>query len=211
MEPPGEASQAPRIALAWAGGWALVSFKINGFKNRETGEITPWPDKWQPTSVELKQVEVPLSVGDVSGPENVKRLLHDLYWFPETDYCIYTEYQQGLPQDVIDDLKAHGIETNTIERRFYKRPMSDGQFMFWQVHEIERDGSWLAEYPESVEHARYTASLAAWKQKDLDFQHSAEAVRKATSKPPAIFSAKPGFFGFSVDLVAAWKRWLGRK
>jgi hypothetical protein len=73
---------------------------------------------------------------------------------------------------------------------------------------IEYD--WHKEAIKGQEYTRFTIKLAPWKVKELDMAHTAAATASAIDEATPVIEAKPGVFGFSINLLAITskvKRW----
>jgi hypothetical protein len=186
-----------------------VSFKIKGV-TKEDGEFVPYPEHLpQPTSIEISPAIHSLDEEPLLNPDNVLKLQSDMYWFTDDEYCIYTNYEDGLASEVREELERQGIEVRMMERHYYLHPGSSRRPLYIQSIPNDPGALFSAEELESDEHTKHSLRLAPWKIKEIDFALAAKA--NAIAVPSPILAAKPGLFGFSIDLVALIKRFRARR
>jgi hypothetical protein len=91
--------------------------------NAMAEERPKWPESLPPP-VEFTEgaPRVDLAPHELGADDAIKDLVHDLYWFPDSEYFVYFLYGEGIGQELDVRLEAWGIERRKTEMYFYKHP-----------------------------------------------------------------------------------------
>ena len=174
-----------------------------------------WPEGLPPpVSVETLGRLISLTPSDLKTEEKINDLVHNLYWYPDEFYYIFTKVNEGFGEFLSSRFKKSGMLSKINERCFYVHSFSDmrNDFIHLPPDTVEYD--WHREAILGQEFSRFTIKLAPWKIKELDMVYTAEATAKAMDEATPIIEAKPGLFGFNVNLIAILnkiKHWHSRK
>jgi len=175
-------------------------------------ELPKWPEELPPPIEVGKMTRMNyMSTDEFSASTAIPDLIHDMFWFPEDGYFIFCEANKGIEETLSTNLKNSGIEFELSQRCFYPHPNPGYKNDFVQILPGEANYEWQKEASAKTEYSRHTLSLAAWKKKELDIAYTTESVVHASKSPSPVVSARPGMFGFSIDLIALYKKWKDRK
>jgi hypothetical protein len=176
--------------------------------------LPKWPDSLPPpTSIEKGVRHHFMSPDEFDDQNELLNLVHDMYWFSDDLYFIFTKEGEGLGVEFSKRIESVGIEVTKIENYFYPHlnPGYRNDYVHLPPGEIKYD--WHREASKKQMYTRFTLKLTTWKKKELDIAYSTEAITKTLAKEEPVIEAKPGIAGFTINLIAAWRRvkekWLG--
>lgn len=179
--------------------------------NKQQREIHKWPEGVpEPFEVSKATRLICMSPDEFKDDKDISDLVHDMFWFPDDGYFIFSKSDEGIGAELNKSFESAGIEIKVSQRYFYPHPYPGYKNDYIQILPGPRKYDWQEEAVKKKEYARHTLGLLGWKKKDLDFSYAAEVVVKATKKPPPVLSAKPGLFGFSIDLIEICKKLKNR-
>lgn len=147
-----------------------------------------------------------MSPDEFGDKDEFGKLLHDMYWFSEDLYFVYCEEGKGLGENFLKGIENIGIEIGGIENYFYPHPNPVYENDYVHLPPGEKMHDWQREASKKQMHTRFSLHVSAWKRKELDMAYSAKATTEALNNEEPIVEAKPGFVGFSVNLIAGWRR-----
>lgn len=176
--------------------------------------LPKWPDSLPPPVSIGKGVRHHCVSPDEFGDQKeLLNLLHDMYWFSDDLYFMFTKEGKGLGAEFSKRIEVVGIEVIKIENYFYPHPSPGHKNDYVHLPPGEIKYDWHREASEKQMYTRFTLQLTPWKRKELDMAYSAEATSRALAKEEPVIEAKPGIAGFSINLIAAWRKvrakWLG--
>ena len=174
-------------------------------------EFPKWPDSLPP----------PLSIGkgvkhhfkspdDFDNESEFIKLRHDMYWFTDDRYFVYCKEGEGLGVEFIKGIKGVGIDIGELLNYFYPHPNPCHENDYVHLPPDKRMYDWHMEAAKKQMYTRFSLYLAPWKRKELDMSYAAKATSDLLNAQEPIFEAKPGFGGFSVNLIAWWRRIVGK-
>jgi hypothetical protein len=170
-------------------------------------DIPKWPKGLpSPVSVERLGRLISLTPSDLGTEDNISDLVHNLYWYPDEFYYIFTKVDEGFGEFLFSRFEKSGLLSTKNERCFYIHSFSDmkNDFIHLPPDVVEYD--WHKEAINGQEYTRFTIKLAPWKIKELDMSYTAKATADAVDDNSSIVEAKPGVFGFSVNLFALFNQ-----
>ena len=178
-------------------------------------ERPKWPESLPPP-VEITEgaTRVAMSPHDLTSDEAISHLVHDMYWFPDSEYFLYFVYKEGIGQELDARLQTWGIERKKTEMYFYKHPKPAHENDFVRALPGVDAPPWVKEAAEGQMYGRVQLSLSVTMRKQLDLSETARAMRAAISDADPVFEAKPNFFGIGINLNNLWRRaknWVQRK
>ena len=170
-------------------------------------KLPEWPESLPPpTSITMGEKMHYMSPDEFKDSSEFTKLLHDMYWFPDDLYFVFTKEGEGLGSQFSKSIENTGIEIKKIENYFYPHPNPGYKNDYVHLPPGEMNFEWQREASKKQMYVRFNLKLATWKKKELDIAYAAEATTNALSKNEPIIEAKPGFAGFSINLVSVWKK-----
>ncbi|GGP47667.1 hypothetical protein [Shewanella saliphila] len=178
-------------------------------------DIPKWPEDLPlPVSVEKLGRLISLTPSDLKTEDEINNLVHNLYWYPDDFYFIFTKVNEGFGEFLFSRFEQSGMVYTKNERCFYIHSFSDMKNDFIQLPPDTVEFDWHKEAILGQEYSRFTIKLASWKIKELDMVYTAEATVKVMDEATPIIEAKPGLFGININLCAILskvKRWWNSK
>jgi len=134
------------------------------------------------------------------------KLLHDMYWFSDDLYFVYCKEGEGLGAEFLEGIKRIGVEVGEIENYFYPHPNPGykNDYIHLPPGEIKYD--WHMEASKKQMYTRFSLHVSVWKRKELDMAYSAKTTTEALNNEEPVLEAKLGVAGFSVNLIAGWRK-----
>lgn len=174
-----------------------------------------WPESLPPP-VEITEgpPRVNFAPNDLRSDDAIKDLVHDLYWFPDSEYFIYFLHGEGIGQELDARLEEWGIERRKTEMYFYKHPKPAYENDFVRALPVADAPPWVREAAEGPMYGRVQLSLSAAMRKQLDLSETSRATSVAIQESDPVIEAKPNFFGMGISLNSLWRRvknWIQRK
>jgi len=152
-----------------------------------------------------------LSPVELSTDSSIGDLVHDMYWFPDDHYYLFSKFSEDISEDigaeVAKRLETAGVVTKITEPYFYPHPNPGYANDFVHLPPDQIHHEWQRKASQSEMYVRQILSLEPWKRKQLDIAQTAEATSSAVSRSEPLLEAKPGFAGFSINVSVLW-RWL---
>ena len=174
-----------------------------------------WPESLPPPVYIGKEQRVCHMSPDEFGEDKaLLDLLHDMYWFIDGLYYVYTKHEETLGVVLSESFDNAGIEVIAIESFFYShpKPAYKNDFVHLPPNAIQYD--WHREAASTQMYTRFSLAVSAWKRKELDLAYSAEATVDAIAKGEPMVEAKPGFGGVTLNLRVVLQRarkWFMKK
>lgn len=180
-----------------------------------TEQISKWPESLPaPCEIVEGPGEVVFTTHDLEEDSAIRNLVHDLYWFQDDEYFLYSLYGHGVGQTLNMRLKTHGVMTKKTEMYFYRHPKPAHENDFIRVTPHSDVPQWMKDAAQGEMYARGYLTLEAARRKQLDFREAARVATNTMADNESVVEAKPNFFGLGLNLNSLWriaKRWLNRK
>ncbi|MDZ7660930.1 hypothetical protein [Thiohalophilus sp.] len=178
-------------------------------------ERPKWPESLPPP-IEISEGtrRVDLVPDQLGTDEALQDLVHDLYWFSDSEYFVYFVYGEGIGQNLHVRLNGWGIETKKTEMYFYKHPKPAYENDFVRAVPGENVPAWVKEAVNVKMYGRVKLELSVTMRKQLDLSETAWNTSAAISNSDPVIEAKPNFFGMGINLNSLWrkvKKWFQRK
>ena len=139
---------------------------------------------------------------DISDDESMAHLIGLMFNFPEREFFIYLQKGASLTRPLRQAVDGQVLLCPQTDLEFYRHP-SGGHGNFVKIRRGHEHFDWERELTASAqEFVRFTVVLSAWKRRKLEIEQHLEVQAQKASSP---FEAKPGLYGFSVDLKKLWK------
>ena len=172
-----------------------------------TDELPKWPDSLPPP---IEFVEGPqrvfLSSEDLNGQRTLTDLVHDLYWFPDSEYFLYFEHGAGIGHELNARLEECGVEMRKTELYFYRHPRPAYTSDFIRVLPGATIPDWQRESAQGQMFGRVSLTLNSAARKQMDHAELARATSTAMADNESVIEAKPNFFGLGINLNSVWHR-----
>ena len=123
----------------------------------EEDKVAKWPDDLPPPIKWGKATKFhPMIPDNIKSQEDLQDLLHDMYWFPEDQFYMFSEGNEGIGDFLASSFEENGIECGPIERCFYKHPNQgyENDFIHLPPHWINHE--WQEKTSLTLEYTRYT-------------------------------------------------------
>jgi hypothetical protein len=170
-------------------------------------ERPKWPDSLPPPiEIVEKRRYVPFTEADLNGDSSIQDLVHDLYWFIDSDYYLYFEYGKGIENSLLSRLGQAGVEMNRTEMYFFCRPNPSYKNDFIRILPHSEVPKWQEEAFKGKMFCRVSLTLESARRKQLDFSESGRLTNELLADKEPMVEAKPNFYGFGLNLNSIWHR-----
>lgn len=172
-----------------------------------TTETPKFPDSLPPPTAVVEESRHAYFVpDDFNSAAAIADLVHDLYWFPDTDYCLFFVYGEGIGAGLEERLKAQGVATRKTEMYFYRHPNPAHENDFIRILPHSAEHEWVIKAAQGQMYGRVLLSLEPWRKKQLDLEHAGRAAARTIADAEPVIEMKPNFAGMGVNIHSALRR-----
>ena len=137
---------------------------------------------------------------NIKSEEDVQNIILDIYEHPEIEFYYFRESHKGLNKFLSAAQQANSILLNDFDNFYYRHPRYPKDFVRIQRNQIEFE--WQREVVEkSPSFARHRIFLSKAQERYLATIQAIHIEKQINSNP---IELKPGFMGFSVDMLKPW-------
>lgn len=178
----------------------------------ENKPIPKWPDSLPPPAeVNFLTPEHALYRENLVATEDIKSLIHDLFFFPEDKYFLYYEYDSNEIPDGFstEKLERHGIALHKYENFYYHRPWDKEhpeEYSYVRLNASDIKLPWQQELVDAGPmYGRVLVELMEWQKKEIELS----IIKGVSDKNDDPLLLQPNIFGFGLDLKKIWP-WIKR-